>query len=328
MNNREEWINLDEFGLSDEELFAQMPMDETGIERITAPRYSYWHSVFRVFFRKKTNIVVLGALVVLFVFAYIYPSIHGYDQYVNIMDSTTYHLKPSAAIERFGFNISWVFGTGESGQSTFDAIWYGARISVTLSIICAAINLSIGVVVGAVWGFSKRLDLVMTEVRNIIGNVPNTLIISVMVLVFSPSFWTLIFAMCITGWMGVAGQLRTQVIIIRDRDYNLASKCLGTSTFRIAIRNILPHMTSIIVTMAATEIPGYISMETFLSYIGLGISDTTLGKIIFNAQSAMVTPGWGWEFWPPVLLAAFISIVLFVVGQNIGDAADPRTHVL
>ena len=72
----------------------------------------------------------------------------------------------------------------------------------------------------------------------------------------------------------------------------------------------------------ATDFP-----EAFLSYIGLGISDTTLGKILYNSQSAMVTPGWGWEFWCPVMLSAFISVVLFLIGQNLGDAADPRTHM-
>ena len=87
-------------------------------------------------------------------------------------------------------------------------------------------------------------------------------------------------------------------------------------------------MISFIVTMMANSLPGYIGSEAFLSYIGLGISDTTLGKLVYNAQPAMVTPGWGWEFWCPVMLSAFISIVLFLVGQSLGDAADPRTHML
>ena len=264
---------------------------------------------------------------VIIVFTYIYPLINGFDRYGNLMDADTKHLTPAAAIEKFGFSIRWIFGTGASGQSTFDSMWYGARISLSLAFLCAVINFSIGIVVGAVWGFSKKVDLIMNEIRNVVGNVPGTLIISVWVLVFSPSFFTLVFAMCVTGWIGVAYSLRTQVIIIRDREYNLASKCLGSSTLRIAVKNILPFMISFIVTILATQIPAYIASEAFLSYIGLGIADTTLGKIIYNAQSAMVTPGWGWEFWCPVMLSAFISIVLFLIGQSLGDAADPRTHM-
>lgn len=323
---KERLISLADTGLTDDELFTRIPQDEAAVEKITAPRYSYWHSVFRVFFRKKANIIILLLFAVIIVFTYIYPLINGFDRYGNLMDADTKHLTP-AAIEKFGFSIRWIFGTGASGQSTFGSMWYGARISLSLAFLCAVINFSIGIVVGAVWGFSQKVDLIMNEIRNVVGNVPGTLIISVWVLVFSPSFFTLVFAMCVTGWIGVAYSLRTQVIIIRDREYNLASKCLGSSTLRIAVKNILPFMISFIVTILATQIPAYIASEAFLSYIGLGIADTTLGKIIYNAQSAMVTPGWGWEFWCPVMLSAFISIVLFLIGQSLGDAADPRTHM-
>ena len=156
---------------------------------------------------------------------------------------------------------------------------------------------------------------------------PGTLLTSVLVLVFSPNFATLVFAMCVTGWIGIAYSMRTQVIIIRDREYNLASRCLGTPIMRIATKNILPFMTSVIVTLAATEIPSYISYEVFLSYIGMGLSEMSLGKIIEAAQNAMQTPGWEIEFWAPVAVASIITVVLYVVGQNLGDASDPRTHM-
>ena len=187
--------------------------------------------------------------------------------------------------------------------------------------------MTVGIVIGAIWGFSKKVDKFMTEVYNIIGNVPSILFISVMVMIMSASFWTLVFAMTITGWLFIAYFIRTQVIIIRDREYNLASKCLGTPIFRIAMRNILPFMTSIIVTLAATEIPSYISSEVFLSYIGIGLSETSLGKLIQSTNSTMFVPGWELEFWAPVTVTAIITIVLYVVGQKLGDASDPRTHM-
>ena len=169
--------------------------------------------------------------------------------------------------------------------------------------------------------------MIMTEVYNIIGNIPYILMISVLVMLFTASFGTMVFALTITGWLGIAYFIRTQVIIIRDREYNLASRCLGTSIFTIAIKNILPFMTSVIVTLAATEIPSYISYEVFLSYIGMGMKDMSLGKIIFSAEASMLTPGWQFEFWSPVILTSIITIVLYVVGQNLGDASDPRTHM-
>ena len=324
-------INLDQFNMSDAELFAPVNHDELESEKITAPRYSYWRSVFRVFFRKKINIVLLGILALLLVFTYVYPAVIGYDAmvdpYINLRDSAAKHLNPQQALAKFGTELKWVLGSGSAGQSTFDAIWYGSSISVSMALICALINMTIGVVLGAVWGFSKKFDIVMTEVYNIIANIPYVLLISVIVLIMSASFWTMVFALTITGWIAIAYFIRTQVIIIRDREYNLASRCLGTPITRIATKNILPFMTSVIVTLAAAEIPSYISYEVFLSYIGMGLKDMSLGKLIEASQNAMQTPGWEIEFWAPVAVASIITVVLYVVGQNLGDASDPRTHM-
>lgn len=325
MNN--ELVNIKDLGLPEEELFSKVDHSDLESEKITAPRYSYWHSVFRVFFKKKINIVILVLLAVILVFTYVYPALVEYDKFGNLLDSTAKHLLPSAAIDKFGFSIHWILGTGDSGQSTFDAVWYGSRISITLAFVCAAINMTVGVVVGAVWGFSKKVDIIMTEVYNIIGNIPYVLFISVMIMIFTSSFWTMVLALTATGWIGIAYFIRTQVIIIRDREYNLVSKCVGTSTIKIALKNILPFMTSVIVTLLATEIPSYISYEVFLAYIGMGLKDMSLGRLIYAAESAMVTPGWQFEFWSPVVISSIITVVLYVVGQNLGDASDPRTHM-
>ena len=208
--------------MTDEELFSHVDHSNLDSEKITAPRYSYWHSVFRVFFRKKINIVILSLLAVILIFTYVYPLVAEYDRFANLLDPEAKHLSPIAAIKKFGFSIHWILGAGAAGNSTFDAVWFGSRISITLALVCAAINMTIGVIVGAVWGFSKTVDAVMMEVYNIIGNVPYILFISVLVMIFTASFWTMVLAMTITGWLSIAYFIRTQVIIIRDREYNLA----------------------------------------------------------------------------------------------------------
>ena len=323
----EQLIDLSDLNLSDEELFSHVDNNEAAAEKITAPRYSYWHSVLRVFFRKKINIVVLAVLGFVVLFSYIYPLFSGYDKFANVTVEGAKHLSPSLALEKFGHSIHWILGTGGSGQSTFDGLWKGASLSLSLAFICAAINLTVGVVLGAIWGFSKKVDIVMTEVMNIIGNIPYILLISVLVMVLSASFWTLVFSLTVTGWLSIAYFIRTQVVIIRDREYNLASRCLGTSIFRIAMKNILPFMVSVIVTLAAAEIPMYISYEVYLSFIGLQMSDISLGRLISDTQNSMLTPGYQFEFWSPVVVASIITVVLYVVGQNLGDASDPRTHM-
>ena len=111
--------------------------------------------MFRVFFRKKVNIIALCLLLFVILFAYIYPSLTSYDPYANLLDPNAKHLGPAQALNYFGHELKWILGSGASGESTFDAVWNGSRISISLAFICAAINMTVGVLLGAVWGFSK-----------------------------------------------------------------------------------------------------------------------------------------------------------------------------
>ena len=309
-------------------LFRFIDKDTIQSEKITAPRYSYWASVFRVFFRKKINIVLICVFLLLLLGAFIVPAIEPYNAYENIRDAKTFNLSPKAAMDYFnGFSIKWLLGSGPMGNSIFLGIMASARTSLVLAVICAAINMTVGIIIGAVWGYSKRFDQVMLVIYNIIANVPYILMISVLVYVIGAGFWSFVFALTITGWLGIAYFFRTQVLIIRDREYSLASRCLGTPIPRMISRNILPFLTSVIVTLLATELPSYISMEVFLSYIGVGLSAEvpSLGRMIQEGQSAFLV--YPWEFWPPVAIAAAITIILYVLGQNLADASDPRTHM-
>lgn len=309
-------------------LFRFIDNDAIKSEKIVAPRYSYWKSVFRVFFRKPSNWVLIGLFALILLSAFVLPIFCPYDPAENITHSTSFNLSPKAAMDYFGgFSMKWCLGTGSQGNSIFYGILSSARTSLLLAIICAAINMGVGIIIGAAWGYSKRADAVMIVIYNIIANVPYILMISVLVYIIGSGFWSFIFALTITGWLSIAYFFRTQVMVIRDREYSLASRCLGTPMTRIISRNVLPFMTSVIVTVLATELPSYISMEVFLSYIGVGLSASvpSLGRMIQQAQTAFLT--FPWEFWPPVAIASAITIILYVLGQNLADASDPRTHM-
>ena len=311
-----------------EDLFKFIDSNSISSEKIVAPRYSYWKSVFRVFFRMKINIFLIAAFVIMLLVAFIMPSFWIYDPNENVTNAATFNLNPKQAMAYFhDGTLKWILGTGALGNSIFYGIVASAKTSLLLAIICAAINMSIGIVVGAVWGYSKKLDAVMLVIYNIIANVPYILLISVLVYVIGSGFWSFIFALTVTGWLGIAYFFRTQVMIIRDREYSLASRCLGTPVRRVISKNILPFLTSVIVTLLATELPSYINMEVFLSYIGVGLSASvpSLGRMIQQGQTAFMT--FPHAFWPPVAVAAAITIILYLLGQNLADASDPRTHM-
>lgn len=311
-----------------DDLFYFVGTDVVASEKIIAPRYSYWKSVFRVFFRKKINIFLLVALGLILIMSFVVPIFCPYNAFENINDAGSFNLSPSAAMDYFGgFSFKYLLGTGNFGNSILYGIMSSARISLTLATICAAINMTVGILIGAVWGYSKKVDMVMLVVYNIVANVPYILLITVLVYVIGSGFWQFVLALTITGWLPIAYFFRTQVMVIRDREYSLASRCLGTPIPRVVSKNILPFLTSVIVTFLATELPYYISMEVFLSFIGVGLSSEvpSLGRMISDAQSAFLV--FPWAFWAPVLIASAITIILYMLGQNLADASDPRTHM-
>ena len=314
--------------VNEDELFTFVSNDSIESEKIIAPRYSYWRSVFRVFFRKKANWVVMGLLAMLLLCSFVLPIFCKYDPYENVTNATMFNQSPIAAMKATGgFSFKWILGSGKLGNSIFYGIWASARTSLLLASICAAINMTVGVLMGAVWGYSKTMDKFMLVIYSIIANVPDILLITVLVYIISSGFWPFVFALTITGWLGISYFFRTQVMIIRDREYSLASRCLGTPITRIISKNIMPFLTSVIVTLLATELPRYISLEVFLSFIGVGLSASvpSLGRMIQEAQDSFMT--FPWEFWPPVAIAALLTIILYVMGQNLADATDPRTHM-
>lgn len=311
-----------------DDLFYFVGTDTKASEKIIAPRYSYWRSVFRVFFRKKINIVLLSLLALMLLVAFVVSNFVPYEPFEGISDLSSFNLSPAKAWEHFGgFSLKWSLGTGNFGNSILYGVIASSRISLLLAVICAAINMTVGIIMGAVWGYSKKFDSVMLVIYNIIANVPYILLITVLVYVIGSGFWQFVLALTITGWMSIAYFFRTQVMVIRDREYSMASRCLGTPIHRVISKNILPFLTSVIVTLLATELPSYISMEVFLSFIGVGLSSDvpSLGRMISDAQSAFMT--FPWAFWAPVAVASALTIILYVFGQNLADASDPRTHM-
>lgn len=303
---------------NDDFQFAEF--DETESEHIAAPRYSYWGSVWKTFIRDKVAVGVAIFIIILVTFALIQPLFSDYSPMnaPHINDQSMRFLKPS---------WKYLFGTDNIGNSVFDAVFAGARNSIIVSFTCVLINMLIGIPIGAIWGFSKKVDKYMLEVYNVISNVPFLLLAMILSYVLGAGYGPLIFTMTCTEWIFVAYFIRTQVMIIRDREYNLASKCLGTKTTTMITRNILPYLISVIMTYVSRAIPSYISYEVFLSYmgLGLGVQYASLGKLISQYTTYMT--GYPHLFWIPVGVLASISISLYIVGQKLADAADPRTHM-
>ena len=224
--------------------------------------------------------------------------------------------------------IFW-FGTNDIGQDLWARMWSGTRTSLFIGIVTAAIEAVVGIMAGLLWGYVRKLDFLFTEIYNIINNIPTTIILILVSYVLRPSVQTIIIAMSITGWIGLARFIRNLVIIIRDRDFNLASRCLGTPTRRIIVKNLLPQMVSVVMLRMALAIPGAIGSEVFLAYIGLGlpIDVPSLGNLVNKGRSLMMAPSLRYQLLIPALILSVITICFYLVGNAFADAADPKNHV-
>ena len=307
--------------INEDVLFEIVDNNAVDSEKIDAPRYSYWRSVFRCFFKNKINIIALAMLIVILLLAYVQPLFSGFTRMEGIEGAK--NVPPFKDWEH-------IFGTDKFGDDIWSLTWAGTQFSLTLAFVATAINMVLGIIVGALWGYSKFFDKIFTEMYNIIANVPSlvvTLIIMYSLTTWGTYFWKLILAFSITGWLGIGYSFRTQVIIIRDRDYNLASRCLGTSTFSMIIHNILPFLVSIIVTYVSNYLPSSIGSEVFLSFIGLGFNQyqPSLGNAISSGVS-YISQAENYIFWIPVAVSAIVTVTLYVAGQGLADASDPRNH--
>ncbi len=315
--------NINDIDLNDPKLFEKKIADESSSEHLAAPKYSYWGSVWRNFFHNKLAMFLLVIIIIVFLFAFIQPSVSGYDpmKTPNINNKAMHYIRP---FKQSGY----LFGTDDKGNSLFNALWAGTKNSLFLAVMATLITEFLGVVIGMFWGFSKKIDAIMIEVYNVLSNIPTTLIAMILVYALGAGMKQLIFALCITTWVSTAYFIRVQVMIIRDREYNLASKCLGTPTYKIILNNVLPYLVSVIITSISRDIPLFISTEVALSYMGVGLSEEipSLGKMIQQYAPYMTSASY--LFWIPVFTAAIVSVSLYIVGQALADASDPRTHML
>lgn len=181
----------------DKSKFEFVELDSSASEVIDTPTYSYWKSVFRQFFSKKSTIAMLILLIAILLMSFIYPMFSNFDfnDVSDINDFSKRYVWP---------NSQYWFGTDKNGQSLFDGVWYGARNSILISVIATIINMVIGLVVGLLWGISKAVDKIMIEIYNVISNLPFILIVMILTYSLGSGFWNLILAFCITGWIGIA----------------------------------------------------------------------------------------------------------------------------
>ncbi|MEK4285057.1 ABC transporter permease [Ureibacillus sp. FSL K6-0165] len=310
---------------SSKQLFEFAVADENNAEKIGYSNYSYWRSTWKSFLKNKVAVSLLILVIAIVLFVLIQPYLP------NQKSPTEIYLDPETGYQARNVppNEEFWFGTNSIGQDLWSRIWAGTRTSLFIGVVVAIVEAIIGITIGALWGYSRKLEAPLTHTYNVIENIPTTIVLILMSLILRPSITTIIVAMCITGWVEMARFIRNQIVILRDREYNLASRTLGTPSYRIILKNLLPYLISIIMLRMSLAVPYAIGAEVFLTYIGLGlpVSEPSLGNLINEGRVLMMSPDLRYQLLFPSIVLSVITISFYIIGNSFADAADPKNHV-
>ncbi len=281
-------------------------MDEVSI--------SFWQDARARFFKNPLatgGLITLGLLIFM---AIIGPLISGYTYYETHLELN--NMAPSS--------LYW-FGSDDLGRDIFTRIWYGARISLFVGFAAALIDLCVGVLWGGIAGLvGGRTDEVMMRFSDILYAIPYLLVVIMLMVVMGSGVLTIIVAMTITGWIGMARLVRGQVLKLKQQPYILAARALGAKAPRILLRHLIPNACGPIIVMVTLTIPTAIFTEAFLSFLGLGVAApiASWGTMASEALSAMRY--YPWRLFFPASFICITMLAFYLVGDALRDALDPR----
>jgi oligopeptide transport system permease protein len=303
---------------NEDDLFTFVEYSPEAAEMTGYSDYSYWKSVLQNFLKRRSAVVLSIIFILLVIFSFVALAIGKYDYQTLVTDSAKSFISP---------NSEYWFGTDNIGRDYWCQVWYASQTSIKLALIVAIGECLLGITIGCIWGYVRKLDRFFTELYNLINNVPMIIYMTLIALLIGQSFTIMATSLICFGWLVMARNVRNLVMIYRDREYNLASRTLGTPVHRVLIKNILPQLISVIILRLALSIPGTISMESMLSYLGLGLDINTpsLGILLRNARSFFLDYPYLLIF--PAVIVSVITVTFYLIGNAFSDASDPRNHV-
>ena len=215
-------------------------------------------------------------------------------------------------------NRTFLFGTDAMGRDIFSMIWYGGRYSLFIGVVATVISTLIGIVFGAASGCAPTwLDALLMRLLEILISIPDFLIIVLLQAVLGKDDGLrMAFTIGIVGWTGIAKVVRAQVRQIRDSEFILAAKCMGGGFFHILWKHLLPGVVSSIMFMVVMNIRGAISIESTLSFMGIGLplEVVTWGSMLSLSENALLSGAW----WMILIPGAFL-VTTFVCMTDLGN---------
>jgi len=310
---------------------------------------NYWQDVAKRFLSKKSAVISLVLILFIAAFAVIGPGMNAYSfsdqnltqknfapripglEQLGIFNgdeiiSTTTGSKLVNGYRNSGLNsVYYWFGSDTLGRDIWTRVWEGTRISLSIAIAAAVIDMIFGMSYGLISGyFGGKTDSIMQRFAEIVNGIPRLIIVTLLLLILKPGFATIVLALMITEWIGMSRIARAEMLKLKEQEFVLASRTLGAGSFRIIFREILPNIIGQIITQLMFSIPTAIFTEAFLSFVGLGIPVPmcSLGSLISDSFNSFTTHPY--QIVPPLIVLAVLMLCFNILADGLREAFDPK----
>ena len=310
---------------------------------------NYWHEVRVRFFSNKGAVVALVLIALIALLAAFGPHMTPYSYSQQTLTQKNFAPR-IPGLEKLGiFNgnetlktttghrvingydsaglgdVFYWFGSDTLGRDIWTRVWEGTRISLGIALAAAIIDMIIGMSYGLISGYyGGRTDSVMQRIAEIINGIPRLVVVTLLMLIMPRGFWTIVFALMITEWIGMERIARAEVLKLKEQEFVLASRTLGARPKFIIFKEILPNTIGQIITQLMFSIPTAIFTEAFLSFVGLGIPVPmcSLGSLISDAFNSFTTHPY--QIMPPIIVLALLMLCFNMLADGLREAFDPK----
>ena len=303
------------FGEIPDEGFELLDDSEKNSEFAAVDSKTYLQDAWSRFKKNKLALVSLVFLVVMVLLAVFGPvlSPYTYDE----MDAANVNAIPSA---------SHLLGTDRFGRDIFVRLMCGARISLSVGFAAAIMNLVIGIIYGVICGYvGGKTDMILMRIVDIIYSVPTLLYVILIMLVLGSNIFSVLIAIGISSWVGMARLVRGQIMSLKEQEYAQAAYVIGAGRARIMFKHLIVNCLGPIIVEATLIVPTAIFAEAFLAFVGIGISipQASWGTMANDARSLLQTQPLQ-MLWP-VLAICLTILSLNFIGDGLSEALDPKT---
>lgn len=323
------------------DLFSSSSANAEESEVIERESLTFWQDARKRLFKNKgavAGLIILICIILLAIFAPMFSKFDYKSQnFRNVKVPPKMPIVSSLGImdgkDTNGVDIyaekkideSYLFGTDALGRDIWTRTWTGARVSLFIALLAASFDLLIGVTYGAVSGYyGGKVDLIMQRIIEIITGIPSLVVVTLFIMVFNPGILSISLAMAVSEWTGMARVVRSHVLKLKNEEFVLASRTLGSSDFRVIFKHLFPNIVGPIVVMIMFSLPSAIFYEAFLSFIGLGLQppNASLGVLINDGFKAL--QNYPYMMFIPSTIVCLLIFSLNLLADGLRDAVDPK----